>query len=307
MALPLVPVLTTPVTFLRSQLAGQVHGLLAGGRTNDEFRAPAGDPGWFGPDSMVWRVHSDTSMLVGGLRALFLQTMHPLAMAGVAQHSDYRSDPLGRLERTGRFVGVTSFGSSREAERAVRVVRAVHGRVNGTAPDGRPYDANDPALLRWVHVTEVDSFHRAYQRYGGGPRLTPEESDRYFAEVARVAVELGATEVPRSVAEVRDYFEAVRPELRAGGLARETAWWLCAPPLPLAARPAYAVLASAAIGLLPGDVRRDLRVVIPPLSDDLVVRPATRALLGVLGWVLGAQESPMDVATARVSATPASV
>jgi uncharacterized protein (DUF2236 family) len=301
MALPLVPALATPVTLLRTRLAGEVHGLLAGGRSNDDFSSPPGDPGWFGPDSMVWRVHADMSMLVGGLRALFLQTMHPLAMAGVAQHSDYKSDPLGRLERTGRFVGITSFGSSRDAERAVRQVRAAHRRVTGTAPDGRPYEANDPALLRWVHVTEVDSFHRAYQRYGGD-RLTVEESDRYFAEAARVAVELGATDVPTSVAEVHAYFHEIRPELLAGELARDTAWWLCAPPLPLAARPAYTVLASAAIGLLPRRVRRDLRLVLPPLSDDLVVRPATRFLLGTLGWVLGGRESPLEVATARASA-----
>lgn len=301
MALPLMPVLTTPVTFVRSRLAGQVHGLLAGGRSNDDFAGPPGDPGWFGPDSMVWRVHSDTSMLVGGLRALFLQTMHPLAMAGVAQHSDYRSDPLGRLERTGRFVGVTSFGSTAEAEKAVRTVRAVHNRVNGTAPDGRRYDANDPELLCWVHVSEVESFHRAYQRYGSG-RLTPEQSDRYFDEVARVAIELGATEVPRSVAEVEEYYESVRPELAAGSLARDTAWWLCAPPLPLAARPPYTVLASAAIGMLPPDVRRELRVGLPPLSNDLLVRPAAKALLGALGWVLGARETPLEVATARATA-----
>ncbi len=301
MALPLMPVLASPLTFVRSQLAGQVHGLLAGGRSNDDFASPAGDPGWFGPGSVVWRVHSDTSMLVGGLRALFLQTMHPLAMAGVAQHSDFRSDPLGRLERTGRFVGVTSFGSTAEAEKAVRTVRAVHNRVNGTAPDGRPYDANDPELLRWVHVSEVESFHRAFQRYGSG-RLSPDESDRYFDEVARVAIELGATDVPRSVVEVEEYYESVRPELSAGSLARDTAWWLCAPPLPLAARPPYTVLASAAIGMLPPYVRRELRVGLPPLSNDLLVRPAAKALLGALGWVLGARETPLEAATARASA-----
>lgn len=290
-----------PVGLLRSVVAGGVRGLLSdpSGPQPEDFETPLGDPGWFGPDSVTWRVHADASMFVGGLRALTLQTMHPLAMAGVDDHSAYRSDPLGRLARTGAFIGCTTFGSSEMAARAVATVRRVHDHVVGTAPDGRPYSANDPELLTWVHAAEVGSFLVAYQRYGA-QRLTHEEADRYLDEVAVVAIELGAEEVPRSVDELRSYFRRVRPQLHAGHQARRTARWLAAPPLPVAARPPCAVLLSAAVGLLPGSVRRDLRLWQPPLVDPLVVRPATTALLAALGWA--ADPNPIVEAARRRTA-----
>ena len=105
-------------------------------------------------------------MFVGGMRALLLQSLHPLAMAGVAEHSDYRHDPWGRLQRTADFLAATTFGPESEAERAVARVRAVHEHVQGVAADGRPYRANDPHLLRWVHLAELESFLVAYRRYG---------------------------------------------------------------------------------------------------------------------------------------------
>ena len=152
---------------LRNEAAAVVRRLLAG---TDEppNRGPADrvDDGWFGPGSATWTVHGDLSMLVGGVRALLLQTLHPGAMAGVADHSSYREDPLGRLHRTGAFVGATTFGTTAEAEAAVEMVKAVHRRVVGTTPEGVPYTAADPRLLLWVHATEVDSFLRAHRRYG---------------------------------------------------------------------------------------------------------------------------------------------
>lgn len=282
---------------LRGVTADSVRGMLAGpdGPTPELYDGPAGDPGLFGPDSPVWQVHGDLSMFVGGVRALLVQTMHPLAMAGVEEHSNYREDPLGRLRRTGAFIGVTTYGSTERAEEAIAVVRAVHERVTGTAPDGRPYRASDPDLLTWVHAAEVGSFLEAYRRYGAGS-LSDARADRYLDEVAEVALRLGAVDVPRSVAGLRGYFRDVRSELRAGNQARRAARWLLNPPLPLAARPPYAVLFSAAVGMLPGSVRRDLRLWQPPLVDPLVVRPATAALLGGLGWALS--ENP-SLATAR--------
>ena len=124
----------------------------------DWFRRTADDPGLFTPDSAVWRVHGNRSGLVGGLRALLLQAVHPLAMAGVAQHSDYRRDPWGRLHRTGSFIAVTTYGSTSAAEANIEMVKRIHLRVHGVASDGRPYTASDPHLLAWVHDTEVDSF-----------------------------------------------------------------------------------------------------------------------------------------------------
>lgn len=267
------------------------------------FAAPAGDPGWFGPGSMVWRVHSDVpSMLVGGISALLFQTLHPLAMAGVADHSDFKARPFGRLQRTAAFIGTTSFGGTAAADEAVAVVRAVHRHVHGTAPDGRRYDANDPDLLTWVHVAEVGSFLRGYQRYSGRP-LTPVQCDRYFAEVARVADELGARDVPRSSAEVRQYLRRMRPQLRAGADALDTVDFLLgAGGTRPEERAVYGLILQGSIDLLPSWARRHLRLRRLPLVDTVGVRPAAFALLSTLRWAIG--PTPVrQVAEARARAT----
>jgi uncharacterized protein (DUF2236 family) len=275
---------------LRTEAAGAVRRLLAGTDEPPPRREAPTDDGWFGPDSATWKVHSDLAMLVGGVRALLLQTLHPGAMAGVADHSSYREEPLGRLHRTGAFVGATTFGSASEAEAAVEMVKAVHRRVVGTTPEGVPYSAGDPRLVLWVHATEVDSFLRAYVRYGGAP-ISRVERDRYVAEMARIAEQLGATEVPRSVDELRSTLRSFRPELRAGPQARETVRFLVLPPGPLLAKGPYAVVLSAAVTLLPRWARWELRLPVVPLSERLAVRPATTVLLRTLGWVLGPHEA----------------
>src|SRR3954447_21270527 len=145
---------------VRSRLGARLFERVAGpeGPQRRERIATAPGPRWFAEDRPIRRVHGDASMFVGGLRALLLQSLHPLAMAGVAGHSGYRGDPWGRLQRTSYFLAVTTFGRAEDAEAAVRRVKAVHDRVRGVAPDGRPYAASDPHLLKWVHVAEVDSF-----------------------------------------------------------------------------------------------------------------------------------------------------
>nr|WP_241770113.1 oxygenase MpaB family protein [Cellulosimicrobium sp. MM] len=140
-------------------------------------------PRWFPAGSAVQRVHGDASMFVGGLRALLLQSLHPLAMAGVAAHSGYRGDPWGRLQRTSTFIATTTFGTADDAAGAVAAVRAVHERVRGVAPDGRPYRASDPDLLRWVHVAETQSFLVAHQEVGHRP-LDAAGCDEYVAQAA---------------------------------------------------------------------------------------------------------------------------
>ena len=160
-------------------------------------------------------------MLVGGLRALFLQTMHPLAMAGVADHSNFREDAMGRLARTSAYVGLTTYGSRSQAEQAIAHVRRVHQQVVGTAPDGRAYAANDPHLLTWVHHTLVDSFLRSYRRYGGRA-LSRADADRYVDEMAVMCELWHAEPAARSVAELRAYFTDMRPELHATTAARRT-------------------------------------------------------------------------------------
>ena len=197
-------------------------------------------------------------MWVGGLRALLLQSLHPLAMAGVAGHSGYRGDPWGRLERTSTFIAMTTFGAADDAQVMVDRIRSVHERVNGTAPDGRPYRASDPHLLRWVHVTEADSFLTAHQRYGARP-LNAAQSDEYVAQAARVAVALGATGVPTTTAGLAACLEAYRSELAVTPAALDTARFLLhEPPLPRAAQAPYALLAAGSVALLPAWAREAL-------------------------------------------------
>ncbi len=227
---------TAPFDTLRKRAGAALFEKVAGGSGETERARIHDEPGprWFGPDRPIRRVHGDSAMFVGGLRALLLQTLHPLAMAGVAEHSDYRSDPWGRLQRTSLFLAVTTYGSAADAERAVARVRGVHRRVRGTAPDGRPYHADDPHLLRWVHVAEVDSFLRCYQRYGAEP-LSAAEADGYLADTARVAAELGVPDPPRNRAALAAQLDAFRPELRGTAQARDAARFLVlTPPLPLA-------------------------------------------------------------------------
>jgi len=215
---------------------------------------------WFTPDDPVWRVHADASMFPGGVAALLLQSLHPLAMAGVAGHSGYKGDPWGRLQRTSHFLATTTFGTVADAEATIERVRGIHERVRGHDPKGRPYTASDPRLLRWVHVAEAHSFLTAHQRYALQP-LTGGEADTYVAQSALVAGRLGATELPVTVAELEEALTAYRPELEATDEARAAARFLLLdPPLPWAARPGYGLIASGGVALLPHWARRALRL-----------------------------------------------
>ena len=200
----------------RAIIARNVYGRIgAPTHVQHALRQPPGDPGLFGPGSMVWQVHAELpSMLIGGISALMLQTLHPLAMAGVDQHSNFRDDAFGRLRNTSEFIALTSFGSRAGAEESISRVRRVHRRVRGTADDGRRYAAGDPPLLTWVHIALSHSFLNSYQLYSGTP-LDPGECDQYYDEVSIIAFKLGAQEVPRSLPEVARYFDDIRPELRA--------------------------------------------------------------------------------------------
>jgi uncharacterized protein (DUF2236 family) len=178
-----------------------------------DYDRPPGDPGLFGPDSAVWRVHSDfPGMLAGGLAALSLQTLHPLALAGVWDHSNFRDDLIGRLRRTTMFVGATTYAPLAQSQALIERVRRIHAVVKGHAQDGRPYAADDPQLLTWVHVTEAYSFLQGYRRYSHGA-LPAGAADRYYDEARRIAEALGARDVPASEQAVRDYFSRIRPEL----------------------------------------------------------------------------------------------
>jgi uncharacterized protein (DUF2236 family) len=255
-------VATSPVERLRARVGDALFLRIAGPggyEARDRIHLTPG-PRWFAPDSPIRRVHGDSATFVGGLRALLLQSLHPLAMAGVAGHSGYRGDPWGRLARTSTFLGYTTFATAEHAQEMVDRVRAVHARVRGKAPDGRPYRASDPHLLTWVHVAEADSFLAAHQRYGAR-RLSAGEADEYVAQSGRVARALGAEVVPESVAELADCLASYRGELEVTPEAADAARFLLRePPLPRAARAPYRLLAAGSVALLPSWAREQLGV-----------------------------------------------
>jgi uncharacterized protein (DUF2236 family) len=215
------------------------------------------DDGLFGPESVAWRMHADSTMLVAAMRALLVQALEPRAMAGVAQHSDYRADPWQRLDRTVRFILGTTYGDTATAEAAANAVRKIHERVRGTDPvTGRAYSADDPDLLLWVHAVEVHSVVITYRRYAA--RLSDVDADRYVDEMARVAelVGLPAGMAPRSMAELREYLRGMHDQLQATPAARSAMRVIFAPPMPLALRPLWIVPATATVAVLPRVARR---------------------------------------------------
>ena len=288
----------------RSAVEGQLRNAFDSNRFPlERYDEPAGDPGWFGPDSVTWWAHADLSMVVGGFGSLMLQALHPLAMAGVVEHSDFKERPFERLSRTASFVAATTYGDTETAEKLCRIVRRTHRHINGVAPDGRPYDANDPALLRWVHVAEVSMFVAANARFGRRV-MTSVEVDRYYDEMAVVAEALGATDVPRSAAEVAQYFVGIQPDLHGGQQAQETLRFLGTPPeSDPVARSVAGMFSAAAWGLLPHWAYGLYRRPGPGPVERATVAASTRIILGSLAAAAG--DNPvLEVATARARATP---
>jgi uncharacterized protein (DUF2236 family) len=305
--LPALPAFSAPArglkAYVRRELNANVHG--SGGlRLRERYADPPGDPGLFGPGAVTWRVHSDApGMLMGGFASLMLQSLHPLAMAGVDQHSDFRTDPLTRLNRTAAYVLSTTFGSREVAEAAVAHVRdRVHPRINGTAPDGRPYSAEDPHLLTWVHVAEVRCFLAGYERFGAPP-LTPAERDEYYREVAVPARMLGARDVPESAAEVAQYLRDIQPELQATEAAIEGVHFIRNFGTNPRERAAVRVLMNGAAALLPDWAREPLQLGRSDAVRLFVDRPLAQAAARTLRWALEPSEV-VGTAYTRMGLTP---
>ena len=236
-----------------SPLAGQVRQVLSGRSdgASEVARAiadPKGAPGWFTPADPIWTVHGSVATFLGGIRSLLLQALHPLALAGVDQHSTYREDPFGRLQRTGAFIAATTFGSADLAEQTIHAVRRMHRSVQGTAEDGRAYSAQDPRLLSWVHIALTDSMLRAYLDYGHDG---PVDADGYVANMAVVAEAMGVVDPPRDQAGLAAQLDGFRPELRVDAVVRRTHGFIRNAPLPVTLRPGYTILARAAWDSLP--------------------------------------------------------
>lgn len=272
--------------FIRTRIETQIMSLTGLSLGKLDLENPKGDPGLFGPDSISWQVHGDfSSMLIGGISALMLQALHPLALAGVWDHSNFRQDMLGRLRRTGQFISGTTFGSRQDADWLIEKVRTIHLQVVGTAPDGRAYAASDPDLLTWVHVAEVSSFLAAHLRYRN-PHLAPSDQDRYYAEIALIAERLGAREVPRSRQEIADYLERMRPQLLCDERSREVLCLLLHAPAPSRlAKPFGGLMMQAGIDLLPDWASAMLDISQSALQRQLI-RASVRRSTPMLRWAV---------------------
>jgi len=236
--------------------------------------------GLYSPESIVWQVHSDPSMIVGGIRALLQQALHPVAMDGVAKNSDFRDDAWGRLQRTGDYVSTLSFAPIAEAEALAARVRSVHTRLG----------LDDPHLLLWVHMSLVDSFLDVAAR--SGMQLGSQDRDQYVREMVDFArlVGIAVDDVPTNMNELKVYFENIAPELRASDDAKRAALFLAVPPMPTAIRfatpaaPAWASLSALATASLPQWARKLYAIPVLPGHDAVTnaALVATRSTLKLL-------------------------
>jgi uncharacterized protein (DUF2236 family) len=270
-------------------------------KTARAFLEPAGDPGFYGPRSVAWRVHANpVALAAGGIAAVILQLAEPRVRSGVWNHSRFRSDPLTRMTRTAESAMITTFGPTSAAEARIALIARMHARVSGVTPEGERYSALDPELLDWVHVTAGYGFLNAYLRYVD-PRLAAADQDRYYAEGARLGRAFGVTDPPTSAAAVEMRLEAMRPRLRPHPILGEFLQIVSmTSPLGAPGLPLQVMLVRAAIDLLPPSLRRDLALPERPLARAAVL--VTMRSLGA-----AARRIPNDIvrqAYARVGEMP---
>lgn len=258
------------------------------------------DAGYFAPGSAVWSVHSSMTPTVGGIRALLLQALHPGAMAGVYAHSNFREDPLGRLANTIRWIFTVTYGSTDAAGSASAWVRRLHEKVTGTYTDAagvvHSYSANDPHLLRWVHLAFTDAFLTAHRRYGlrfpGGP-------DEYVRQWALAGELMGVTDPPRSLDELRSQLAEYDAELTSSDQVQDALAYVRRPPLPRSQRLGYRILFTGAVATLTPRQRELLGLTLPHIGPvPLPVKPAVLLVLGLIKLGLGRQ-GPSEAAALR--------
>ena len=271
-----------------------------------EAVAGGDDAGLFVPTDAPWVVHRDFGTLVGGIRALLMQALHPGSLAGVRDHSRYEKDPLGRLAGTIRWLTVTTFAGASAVEQEARRVNRLHDRVNGSyeTGQGKPadYSAHDTTLLLWVHVAFMESFLVAHEMYASAPIPPGTHStgaDNYVAQWGRAVSPLGLTGVPATRSEVDEYLATQRA---SGTLAvtedtRRVVQFIRQPPLPLMVRPFYTLFFNAAVVSLRPEFRTMLGLNTPRAS---LVVPSTRAVLRLIRWAIGPESPIEDAALARL-------
>jgi uncharacterized protein (DUF2236 family) len=263
------------------------------------------DPGYFGPGSAVWHVNGGIPVIVAGVRALLMQTLHPGAMAGVHDHSRYASDPIGRLSGTVRWVVTTTFGATETVSNETSRVSRLHTRVTGEYQPGNPpeetrqYSAHDEDLIAWVHVVFTDAFLRAHREWGGEiptEREGETGEDRYVREWAEAGRQMGMTNPPTSVAELEQMIEDFRPTLRADDRVREALTFLTKPPLPRLARLPYSILVGGAIVTIDPEYREMLGLKKPWWPASFL----TRVMLVIISRTLGTESTSRKRAQERI-------
>jgi uncharacterized protein (DUF2236 family) len=255
----------------------------------EDFAVPAGDPGLFGPTSMVWRVHAHfTAMMVGGLSSLIVQALHPRALAAVWDHSQFRDKLKDRLSRTAFFVAATTYGSQAFAMKAIQRVNAIHSRITGTDLQGRPYVANEPALLNWVHLVEATSFLTAHQHLAKTP-LTPTEADQYMVEMAVLGHLLGGVDLPSTVAAAEGQMRGYQAELQFDARAQEVVGLIASYPTDVLDKPFMGLVLESSFDLMPDWVLqllgRSAACALPVQARRLALQLASEPLQ----WMLDEQ------------------
>lgn len=263
----------------------------------EQYTEPVGDPGLFGPGSAIWTVHGDVSGVVGGVSGLLLGTLNEPVTHGTNRFSDYQRDPIKRLGFTSSFVRGVTYGSTPAAEKLIETVRAMHKRVHGTMPDGRPFSATESADIIWTGATQAYSIARAHLRYHPSP-LRGADLDRYYAEYAVISERLGAVDPPRSRADVEDYFAAMRPRLTVSEETLETVRFLRtaygSDPM---SRAASLVVTRAATDLLPSWAKALLGLAPRDPVTPLATRAAGHLLIRALRY--GVRNRMIEQAHAR--------
>jgi uncharacterized protein (DUF2236 family) len=293
----------------------KVIGFLGGNRAADAFRRtvsgdPSGAPAWakqmaigddlgyFGPDSAVWKVHGSVSTLVGGIRALLMQAAHPAALTGVAEHSQYDTDPLGRLERTTRWLTITSFGSTEAIDKEAQRVNEIHKRVTGEYPDKKnelhSYRASDPRFLLWVHCAFTDSFIRTYEELGyDNSRI----GDRYIAEWSKSAIPLGLNSAPLSKSELAQTLSTfAEQELSRIAMTPPIVKFILRPPFSRGGLFFYRILCNAAIST----IDEPFRTVLGLRKKSRLWLKVSRVLLDILSYMLGHESPSQKIARERI-------
>jgi uncharacterized protein (DUF2236 family) len=297
-------VVISPLSIVREKTASGFRRMVSGeadGAPEWVTQLSGGtDKGFFGPGSATWAVHGSLPTLVGGVRSLLMQALHPGALAGVDEHSRYEADPLGRLSGTTQWLTVVTFGDTAMAERECSRVRGMHRKVTGTyvtaQGEEKDYKATDSDLLRWVHVAFADSFLTTHLVWGG---TIPGGPDQYVREWAIAGEMVGVTDPPRSFDELQDQLLAFKPDLCGGERALRTVKFVRNAPVPLAAKPPYSALFAGAAATMPKYQRELLGLPTIPLT---AVKPVVAGMLGSLGWVLGPTSPSMKAANERAAA-----